>query len=72
MTEFPDDKTSGEESEEEAPPRAPEDKSAERDQEVGPDEAPIAGGYKHRDPKTEMPIMPGRPETAEEKPEDGE
>lgn len=32
------------------------------DPEVGPSAAPVAGGYMDRDPKTDMPRVPSRPD----------
>jgi len=79
MTESPDHPSRGEDSKEDIPADdskediPADDKSAEAqpsesegDPEIGSGEAPGPGGYEGRDPKTEMPRIPGEPETQDD------
>ncbi len=71
MTESPKDAIRDDQSEQSVPAEQDPSKTA-RDAEAGPSgaigEEPGAGGYGDRDPKTEMPRVPGAPETMDEPP----
>jgi len=70
MTESPDHPSRGEDSKEDIPA---DEKSAEAqpsesegDRQIGSGEAPGPGGYEGRDPKTDMPRVPGEPDTQDD------
>lgn len=65
MTESPDEATRDEQSEEDAPVKdEPSETSGSQD--VGPGGAPGEGGYRGRDPKTDMPRLPSRPDAEDD------
>ena len=79
MTESPDHPSRGEDSKEDIPADdskediPADDKSAEAqssesagDRQIGSGEAPGPGGYEGRDPKTDMPRVPGEPDTQDD------
>jgi len=57
MTESPDDTLENEEQTEQ---------EAGADANPSPGELPVVGGYFNRDPKTEMPVVPTRPDAEDD------